>query len=131
MDPLVLVGAVGEDAASFREALGLAGLRTLVAADSLEFLQYCRSSGPQALLLDTRLPWHSPPVVCRLVRARPSLTRVPFFVVSRPAERPLGERCLEAGAHRVVEPSQDMSAVVDMLVQALGTRPAPAADPGR
>jgi len=131
MDPLVLVGAVGEEAEAWCEALGEAGLRALRAEDSLEFLQMCRSSGPEAMLLDTRLPWHSPPIICRLVRARASLARSPFFVVSASTERSVGERCLEAGANRVVEPSEPKAAVVEMLGRALATRSAPGAGPPR
>ena len=131
MDPLVLVGAVGDDAAAWFEALKLGGFRAIAAADSLELLQLGRSSGPQALLLDTRLPWHSPPLVGRLIRAQPPLARVPFFVVSSPAERPLGERCLEAGANRILEPSHSKELAVDLLRQALAARPAPAPVPSR
>lgn len=124
MDPLVLLGAVGEDAAAWSEALKLAGFRTISAADSLEFLQLGRSSGPEALLLDTRLPWHPAPMVCRLIRAQPPLARVPFFVLSSSTERPLGDRCLEAGANLVLEPSHPKEIAADLLRQALAALPA-------
>lgn len=117
----VLLGEVpGQRGGSVAADLEAAGFRVTAAQSSLQFLQICRREAPDALILDTGLPWHSPAVVCRILRSQPQTAGTPLLVVAPPEERPTGEQCLEAGADRLLERPVDGADLVERLKQSLG-----------
>jgi DNA-binding NarL/FixJ family response regulator len=99
------------------------------AGTTLSFLQACRSQSPAALVLDVRLPWHSPALVCRLVRSQPETLRVPLLVLE--SAEGSGRSCLEAGADQLLPPGAPVDQVVSRLRELLPGEPAAQAGGGR
>lgn len=122
MDRHLLFGAIPGGLAPSAEDLERAGFRVTVVTSTMEFLQRARTEAVDGLVLDARLPWHSPPVVCRLLRAYPQAAGLPLLVLVTAEERQVGEQCLETGADRVLEVPVPAEIVADRLRQALAAR---------
>lgn len=122
MERHVLFGAIPGGLAPSAEDLEAAGFRVTAATTTLEFLQRSRTEAVDALILDTRLPWHSAPVICRLLRALPQAAGLPLVVLVTAEDRPVGEQCLETGADRVLEVPLAGEQLAERLRQALETK---------
>lgn len=122
MERHVLFGAMPGGLAPSAEDLVGAGFRVTLAESTLDFLQRARTEGVDAMILDTRLPWHAPPVICRLLRSQPQAAGLPLVVLVTAEDRPVGDQCLEMGADRVLELPLAASEVAERLRQALASR---------
>lgn len=122
METHLLFGAIPGGLAPSAEAMAGEGFRVSTASTMLELLQKARTEHIDAVLLDSRLPWHAPPVVCRLLRSNPMVAGLPLLVMVNAEERAVGEQCLETGADRMLELPLTAGEVAERLRQALEVR---------
>ena len=81
-DPILLVDAHDDTRRMLIELLSLSGYRVVEARDAREALAHLPGVRPCIVLLDLGLPDLSGVELCRLLRSREDLARVPIYAMS-------------------------------------------------
>lgn len=118
-----------EDTASFRLLIRLTlefeGFEVLEAVDGQSGLDVARTSRPNLILLDLKLPDLSGLDVCRRIMADPALAPIPIVVLSASTDSVEIGDCMEAGAQGYLLKPFRPKFLVDTVRQCLAAPASP------
>lgn len=93
------------------------GYRTILARDGMELSRTLETMRLDLVLLDINLPWVDGFELCQMIKAHPSLQKVPLVLISgRSAPEDIA-RGIQAGANGYLAKPFDLSALTELLNQ--------------